>query len=93
MENKDEIKILADSMVEMGKMSTANSLEYLKYVFEAFKKLRIPKVSQDGQYCYGVIEPYRNTKELQYIVDFMITYLEGAIKQIDNKKEDEPNDK
>ena len=78
---KEEIKIMADSMVKMGKMSTASSLEYLKCGFEAFKNAENLRVSQDS-----VISPYANSKELQYIVDFMIIYLEEAIKQIDNKK-------
>ena len=85
MTSKDEVKILTESMIEMGKMSTANSLEYLKCGFEALKKAKIPMVSQDGQTCYDVIEP---SKELQYMIDFMITYLEVAIKQINNKKEE-----
>lgn len=88
MISKDEIKILTDSMIETGKISTINSLECLKYGFEAFKKSKIPMVSQDGQSCYGVIEPYKNSKELQYIVDFMIIYLEEAIEQINSKKEE-----
>lgn len=74
-----------ESMVEMGKMATANSLTYMKSGFEAMKKTKIPMVSQDGQYCYGVKEPYKTSEEIKFIVDFMITYLDEAIKGIDNQ--------
>lgn len=87
---KEEAKILSESMVEMGKMATANSLTFLKNGFEAFKKVKIPMLSADGNCCYGYKMPYTDNEQVRQLVDFMVVYLDEAIKDIDNQiKKDE----
>lgn len=86
---KEEAKIISESMVEMGKVATANTLGYVKAGFEAFKKVEIPVLNQNGE-CIGLKTPYKNNMEIQNLVDFMITFLDESIKNIDNQiKKDE----
>lgn len=56
---------------------------------EAFKKLEIPRVSPDGQYCYGISYPYKESKDIQKLVDFMIIFLDESIKELDKQLQKE----
>ena len=86
---KEEIKIMTESLIEATKMGTANALTYIQKGLEAYKEVKIPIVSKDGQYCYGNRIPYRDDKEVQTFVDFMLIYLDEAIKSLtkENKSE------
>ena len=85
---KEEIKIMAESLVEATKIGTVNALTCIQKGLEAYKVVEIPIVSKDSQYCYGNRIPYKDDKEVQTFVDFMLVYLDEAIKMIENKKED-----
>ena len=82
---KDEMKMLADGMIESSKIGTANGLSYIKGGFEAFKECKIPVLSKDGD-IIGFNTPYVN-KGVRELVDFMIIWLDEAIKQVDESRE------
>lgn len=86
---KEEIKIIADSMVESSKIGTENSLEFIKQGLKAYKELEIPIVSADGQYCYGVRIPYKQDKAIQSFVDFMLNFIDESIKMLEKKGKSE----
>ena len=79
---KEEAKIVSETMVEMCEVTSAKTIDLVKNGFEKFKTLEVPRVSQDGQYCYGISHPYKENKDLQQLVDFMITYLDVCIESI-----------
>ena len=84
--NKDQIKIIADSLVEASKLGTVNALTYIQKGFEAYKEVEIPIISNDGKTCYGIRRPYKQDKEVQTFVDFMLVYLDEAIKMLEKGK-------
>lgn len=84
--NENQMKVIADSLVEASKLGTVNALTYIQKGLEAYKKVEIPIVSSDGQYCYVVRKPYKEDKEVQTFVDFMIVYLDEAIKVLEKGK-------
>lgn len=86
---KEEIKIMSESMVGFGKTATASSLDFVKKGFEAFKTIEIPIIAPNGD-CASIKAPYRDNEGVRNLVDFMIIFLDEAIKDIDKQiKEDE----
>lgn len=83
--DKEEVKIITETMQKMDREAAATVLGYIKAGYEAFKKLEIPIVTQDGMYCLGIKMPYKQNKDIQTFVDFMITYLDEGIKCIKKK--------
>lgn len=83
---QEQMKIISASLVESSKLGTVNSLGYIKAGLEAYKVLEIPIVSEDGQYCYGKRIPYIQDKGVQTFVDFMLVYLDEAIKSLEKDK-------
>lgn len=85
--NEKEVKIMAENLVEASKIGTVNALTYIQQGLETYKKVEIPVVSRDGQ-CYGNLKriPYNEDKEVRMFVDFMLVYLDEAIKQLDKGK-------
>ena len=74
--NDAQLKVITEGLVEASKMGTVNALTFIQKGFEAFKEVRIPIVSKDGNYCYGERIPYREDKGVQTFVDFMLVYLD-----------------
>lgn len=66
--------------LEMMKKALRNS------GFEAYKKVKIPIINNDGE-CCGERIPYKEDKQVQTFVDFMLVYLDEAIKSLDKNKE------
>ncbi len=90
--NKEEAKIINETMQKMDKEAAVTVLGYIKAGYEAFKKLEIPNISPDGMYCFGIKMPYKENKDVRTFVDFMITYLDEGIKGIKkNMKEEVQN--
>ncbi len=84
---QEEIKILSESMVESSKLGTVNALTYIQKGLEAFKTVEIPLLaSNDGKHYYGKRKPYEEDKTLQTFVDFMLVYLDEAIKSLEKGK-------
>ena len=84
--DEKEIKVLTESLVEVSKLGTVNALTYIKSGLESYKKLEIPNVSEDGHYIV-TRKPYKEDKEVQMFVDFMLVYLDEAIKSLELTKE------
>lgn len=82
---QEQIKIISESLVESSKLGTVNSLGYIKAGLEAYKKVKISIVGNDGQ-CHGERIPYEEDKEVQTFVDFMLIYLDEAIKSLEKDK-------
>ena len=78
--NQEELKVIAESLAEASKIGTANALTYIQKGLEGFKKLEISL----GE-CYGVIRPYKK-EGVKEFVDFMLVYLDEAIKGLDKGK-------
>ena len=78
--NENLIKVITEGMVEASKLGTVNALTYIEKGLESYKKLELSRVSEDGQYCYGIRTPYKEDKEVQTFVDFMLVFLGEAIK-------------
>ncbi len=78
---QEEIKILSESMVESSKLGAVNALGYIKAGFEAYKAVEIPIANE-----YRKRIPYREDKEVQTFIDFMLVYLDEAIKSLEKKK-------
>lgn len=90
--NENLAKIIAESLVEASKMGTVNALTYIQKGLEAYKMVEIPIVSSiqiDGKYCCGSRIPYLEDKQVQTFVDFMLVYLDEAIKSLDKGKSEE----
>ena len=83
--NENQMKVITESLVEASKLGTVNALTYIKLGFEAYKKVAIPIV---GERSYVRI-PYREDKAIQNFVDFMLVYLNEAIKGLDKKDKSE----
>lgn len=86
---EQEKKIIIDSLLECSNLSITNALTYIQKGLEAYKEVEIPIVSADGQYCYGVRTPYRDDKAIQTFIDFMLVYLDEAIKDLEKKGKSE----
>ena len=84
--NENQMKVIADSLLEASKLGTVNALTYIQKGLEAYKNVEIPITSPDGQYCYGKRIPYIQDKQVQMFVDFMLVYLDEAIKMLDKGK-------
>ncbi|MBR3208813.1 MAG: hypothetical protein IKF82_00950 [Bacilli bacterium] len=80
------MKVIVDSLVEASKLGTSNALNYIKTGLEAYKKVEIPIVSEDGLAYYGLRKPYEEDKAIQTFVDFMLVYLDEAIKGFEKGK-------
>lgn len=89
MMNPEQLKVITESLVEASNLGTVNALGYIQKGLEGYKKLEIPIVSEDGQCCYGFRIPYREDKGVQTFVDFMLVYLDEAIKTLDKKEKSE----
>ena len=83
---QEEIKIISESLVEASKLGAVNALTYIQKGFEAYKVVKVPIVSYNGQYCYGERIPYKEDKQVQTFVDFMLVYLDEAIKSLEKGK-------
>lgn len=88
--NEGQIKVIADGMVKASKMGTTNALICIQKAFEAYKVVKLPVISGDGQYYYGERIPYEEDKAIQTFVDFMLVCLDEALKTFD--EEDEQNE-
>lgn len=78
--NENQIKIISESLVEASKLGTVNALTYIQKGLEAYKVVKIPIVS-------GERIPYRDDKQVKTFVDFMLIYLDEAIKSLEKDKE------
>ena len=76
--DENQIKIMVDSLVDASKLGTVNALTYIKTGFETYKKVEIRNDCK--------------SKEVQIFVEFMIIYLNEAIKTLDKKNEVEENE-
>ena len=85
--NENQMKIIADSLLEASKLGTVNALTYIQKGFEAYKEVEIPLLaSNDGKHCYGIRRPYEQDKQIKTFVDFMLVYLDEAIKDLEKDK-------
>ena len=84
--NKDQIKIIADGLVEASKLGTVNALTCIQKGLEAYKEVEIPIISNYGQGGYVVRTPYKEDKQVQTFIDFMLVYLDEAIKMLEKGK-------
>ena len=82
--NENQIKVIVDSLVEASKLGTTNALAYIKTGLEAFKQLKYPITDRYGN-GIGVDVPY-NEKGIRDFVDFMLVYLDEAIKGLEKDK-------
>lgn len=81
--NESQMKIITEGLVEASRLGTTSALAYIKAGLEAYEKLEIPRV------CYGFRRPYNEDKAIQIFVDFMLVYLDEAIKELDKKDKSE----
>jgi len=89
----EQIKIISESLVEASKLGTQNALTYIQKGLEAYKKVEIPIVSEDGQRYCGLKKPYEEDKQVKTFIDFMLVYLGEAIKTLEkNDKENKVNE-
>lgn len=77
--NDEQMKAIAESLVESSKLGTANALTYIQKGLEAFKEVRIP-INENS-----VKVPYLISGVREF-VDFMLIYLEEAIKSMEENK-------
>lgn len=87
--NEEQTKIIADSLGEASKLGTVNALTYIQKGLEAYKTVEIHIVTSlkiDGKYCSGRRIPYRDNKEVRSFIDFMLIYLDEAIKSLEKDK-------
>lgn len=87
----EEQKIFIDGMVRSSNIALANSLTFLKSGLEAFRNYQKPILSKDGMEIYGFVQPYKQDKNLQEFVDFMIVFCNRSLEMVDtgNKEEEE----
>ena len=81
---EQEKKIMIDALLECSKLSTTNALTYIQKGLEAYKTVEIPIANE-----YRKRIPYRDDKDIQTFVDFMLVYLDEAIKKLDKKDKGE----
>lgn len=86
--NENQMKIIAESLVEASKMGTVNALTYIQKGLEAYKIVEVPFVSNDGNNYYQQLcwIPYKEDKGVRTFVDFMLVYLDEAIKSLEKGK-------
>ena len=88
---KEEVKLLSETMTELSDLTIQNTLTYLKSGLEAFKKCDIPLIDSTGQNCKGIKNVYKQNEDIRMLVDFLIVFLDEAIKnqekRIKEKKE------
>ena len=87
--NENQMKIIADSLVEASKLGTVNALTYIQKGLEAYKTVEIPFVSGDGKnYYYQQLYriPYKEDQGVRTFIDFMLVYLDEAIKSLERNK-------
>lgn len=77
--------IILECVKDASKMTTTNALTCIQKGLEAYKEVEIP-ISKDGRYCRI---PYRDNKEVQTFVDFMLVYLDEAIKSLTKEDKSE----
>lgn len=81
------MKVIADSLGEASKLGTVNALTYIQKGLEAYKTVEIPRlISNDGKHCYGKRIPYEEDKGVKTFIDFMLVYLDEAIKSLEKGK-------
>lgn len=72
-----------------GKHSITNALTYIQKGIEAYKTLETPclVISKDGEhYEIGSRIPYNEDNGVRTFVDFMLIYLDEAIKSLEKDK-------
>jgi len=84
--NKNQIKVITESLALMSKVGTVNALDYIKNCLEAYKKVEIPIVSSDGWIKCPPRIPYEEDKGVKTFIDFMLVYLDEAIKSLEKGK-------
>ena len=82
--NENQMKIIAESLVEASKMGTVNSLTYIQKGLEAYKTVDVPYLSKDRTY-----KPYVDDEQVRTFVDFMLVYLDEAIKSLEKGRNEE----
>lgn len=80
-----EAKLLSESMIELSNLTIQNTLMYLKSGLEAFKKCDVPLIDSTGQNCTGIKNVYKQNEDIRMLVDFLIVFLDEAIKNQEEK--------
>lgn len=86
--NKSQIEAITKGLIEASKMGTVNALTYIQKGLEAYKTVEIPFVSHEGNNYYQQLYwiPYKEDKDVRTFVDFMLVYLDEAIKSLEKDK-------
>lgn len=72
-----------------AKLGIVGALTYIQKGLEAYKTLETPclVISKDGEhYEMGSRIPYNEDKEVKTFIDFMLVYLDEAIKSLEKGK-------
>ena len=80
-----EVKLLSESMIELSNLTIQNTLTYLKSGLEAFKKCDVPIIDSTAQNCVGIKNVYKKNDDVRMFVDFLIVFLDEAIKNQEEK--------
>ena len=88
--NESQIQIIAESLVKASKLGTVNALTYIQKGLEAYKTVDIPFVSHDGNNYYQQLYriPYKEDQGVRTFIDFMLVYLDEAIKSLEKGKDE-----
>lgn len=90
--NEGQMKVITEGIVESAKLGAVNALTYIQKSLEAYKTLKLPIISGDGQYYYGERIPYEQDKQVQTFVDFMLVCLNEVLKKYDKENEAKKNE-
>ena len=82
---KEEVKLLSETMIELSDLTIQNTLTYLKSGLEAFKKCEVPLLDSTAQNCIGIKNVYEQNKDIRMLVDFLLIFLDEAIKNQEEK--------
>ena len=77
---QEEVKLLSETMTELSDLTIQNTLTYLKSGLEAFKKCEVPLLDSTAQNCRGFKNVYEQNEDIRLLVDFLIVFLDEAIK-------------
>ena len=91
--NEEQAMVIAKSLAEASKLGTINALMCIQKMLEGYKTFKVPIISSDGQYCYGETQPYKQNREVQMFIDFMLLYLGETIKGLNKENKYETNKK
>jgi len=88
--NENQMQIIAESLVKASKLGTVNALTYIQKGLEAYKTVDIPFVSHDGNNYYQQLYriPYKEDQGVRTFIDFMLVYLDEAIKSLEKGKDE-----